>query len=578
MEFVGKRNNILDRILFIVFIVFFFILLLGAKSIVCADNTGISTFATIDGSELIQDEEGGDYTYKIKYTYHAPNKVLNGEILMPKECYNGTYEYWSLWVDTYGEPRLIRSDKGQQQRFSCESYTTASSNWASVKATISCNSSCIYDSAYSGGKWSSWDFDGSKFTSYYLLPSCFLFSNNVDVVYYDSGVVRPIKNCVFYGSSPKVVELSDERFKVALGTMYDGYTFTGNDDFVTVYNTQIIDLYISMKDITDTDGNYFWSITYSALEKYMEDDEEYGKILNIPLGEVEVNGAPFNYYKDHEYQFDFSTSGYNFISLGSVNCKYVYYDEYSFSQNYVYGTGQVITDDPNKPMEDMKNEIIESNKELQNTISGQTDAIKEGNETNKGIWGSIKEMLSYINPLSENFFVYKLIELLVDAIKSLFIPSNDFLANWFSELNDTFADQFGILYYPVSVVVSFLSSLNDTLTASEPIINVPAFKFNFFSHDVNIWDSFSYNFNDMLSNDSIKTAHTYYLLFVNVIFTIGLIAYAGKICTEIFGGVDNTLDNYLNNTEDAQLRRYTQKQNIRSQYNANKINSMRKGR
>ena len=43
---------------------------------------------------------------------------------------------------------------------------------------------------------------------------------------------------------------------------------------------------------------------------------------------------------------------------------------------------------------------------------------EEANQTNKNIFETIKEVLSYINPFSENFFVYKLIELLINAIKS----------------------------------------------------------------------------------------------------------------------------------------------------------------
>lgn len=204
--------------------------------------------------------------------------------------------------------------------------------------------------------------------------------------------------------------------------------------------------------------------------------------------------------------------------------------------------------------------------------------LEEQNKTNKGIWETIKDILSYINPFSENFFVYKLVELLVEAIKGLFIPSDDFFSNFFSDLNDNFADQFGILYYPVSIIIEFLSSLDNVLVASEPIINVPAFNFNFFGANANVWDAFSYNFNDLLANESFKTAHNYYLFFVNVMLTVGLIALAGKICTEIFGGVADGVESYFDTTEDSQIRRYAKAQNVKSRYNANRRQNIERNR
>lgn len=43
----------------------------------------------------------------------------------------------------------------------------------------------------------------------------------------------------------------------------------------------------------------------------------------------------------------------------------------------------------------------------------------------KGFFEAIGNILSYLNPFSENFFGYKIIELLKDALKFLFIPSED---------------------------------------------------------------------------------------------------------------------------------------------------------
>lgn len=81
------------------------------------------------------------------------------------------------------------------------------------------------------------------------------------------------------------------------------------------------------------------------------------------------------------------------------------------------------------------NKIIESNNKTQ-------DAIKENTETNKNIFQKIGDIFNLLNPFSENFFAYKLVELLLNMLKSLFIPSDDFFNNWLADLNDYFGDRF----------------------------------------------------------------------------------------------------------------------------------------
>lgn len=89
-------------------------------------------------------------------------------------------------------------------------------------------------------------------------------------------------------------------------------------------------------------------------------------------------------------------------------------------------------------------EDIEANRhqELINSNNKTQDAIKENTETNKSILGKIGDILSYINPFSENFFGKKLIDLLIEGLKSLFVPSDDFFSNWFDDFNSWLGDRF----------------------------------------------------------------------------------------------------------------------------------------
>lgn len=66
------------------------------------------------------------------------------------------------------------------------------------------------------------------------------------------------------------------------------------------------------------------------------------------------------------------------------------------------------------------------------------------------------ELLSYINPFSENFFVYKLIELLGDLLKWLFIPEN----NPFNELSSKFDEKFAFIEQ-IKILINDLLGFNN---------------------------------------------------------------------------------------------------------------------
>lgn len=157
---------------------------------------------------------------------------------------------------------------------------------------------------------------------------------------------------------------------------------------------------------------------------------------------------------------------------------------------------------------------------------------EEANQTNKNIFETIKEVLSYINPFSENFFVYKLIELLVNAIMSLFIPSDDFFTNWISNMNDWLSDRLGALYYPVDLVVDFLERISSLDESGSAVISGDGFEFM----GAKLIPAFSYDLNSLLTNDVLKNIHDIYLTIVDVILYLCLIVLAKNTFVDIFGG------------------------------------------
>ena len=166
--------------------------------------------------------------------------------------------------------------------------------------------------------------------------------------------------------------------------------------------------------------------------------------------------------------------------------------------------------------EELQNKQDQTNQKLDE----QTNAIKESNETNKGIWETIKDILSYINPFSENFFVYKLIELLLEAIKSLFIPSDDFFSTYFTDLKDWFSDRLGFLFYPFELIIDILNKILN-IDFENPIFNIPDIHEPFTNKK--IISATTFNLNDLLTNNTLKTVHDIYLILLDAFIVFGLV-------------------------------------------------------
>lgn len=81
-------------------------------------------------------------------------------------------------------------------------------------------------------------------------------------------------------------------------------------------------------------------------------------------------------------------------------------------------------------------------------LSGVSSALSS-------IFSTLGNILSYLNPFSENFFVYKLIELLGDLLKALFIPSEERL----TAIGDTVKSKFG-----------FIDTIKDTINTMHNLI------------------------------------------------------------------------------------------------------------
>lgn len=99
-----------------------------------------------------------------------------------------------------------------------------------------------------------------------------------------------------------------------------------------------------------------------------------------------------------------------------------------------------------------------------------TNKLDEAENTRKGILGKIGDLISYINPTSENFFVYKLIELLVNALKSLFIPEDLSFLNTFK---DTISNKLGFIASIPIQIIDFILDLPNAVFEEVNTLHFP---------------------------------------------------------------------------------------------------------
>ena len=175
---------------------------------------------------------------------------------------------------------------------------------------------------------------------------------------------------------------------------------------------------------------------------------------------------------------------------------------------------------------------------------------EEQNKTSKGIWDSLKEVLSYLNPFSENFFVYKLIELLIEGLKSLFIPGENFFTDWLQDLNDYFSETLGILYYPFDLLIDFFTRIGEIDESKTAVISWPNFEFM----GANLIKAGSYDLYSLINdNDTFKTIHGIYLTFTDIILWIGVIFLGSNCLRTIFGGMTGDIVDGLTGNENRKI-------------------------
>lgn len=115
-------------------------------------------------------------------------------------------------------------------------------------------------------------------------------------------------------------------------------------------------------------------------------------------------------------------------------------------------------------------------------------------------------------------------------IKSVFLPSDEFLSTYFNDLYEWFCDRLGFLSYPLQLFVNILNRIL-SINFGEPVINIPDIH-EPFTNEIFIHAT-SFNFNSLLTNDTLKTVHDIYLILVDAVIIFALVNLAKNKFEEV---------------------------------------------
>ena len=332
-------------------------------------------------------------------------------------------------------------------------------------------------------------------------------------IYYTDGKQKT-DDKAFYKSSPKgpyIVNSLDNLSSWKFDNLWVDY---GSYD-----TTQTLYLHICKKniDVPVSNSSYYtdYVIALSTNGKYYESYED-GQVYYFSIPK---DNLPFTVSAGDKIIFYLSSSANN---LGGAYSSDKPLKDSSILDTKTFTVGTSYTDeDKQKDYQD----------KISSSLDDQKQAIEENTKTNKNIFEKLGDILSYINPFSENFFGKKLVELILDGLKGLFVPEDGFFDTYFSDLKNWFSDRLGFLWTPFDIIIEILNKILN-INFSEPIFHIPEINEPFSGSK--LISEYDYNLNSLLDNDIFKNIHDIYFIGVDAVIIFALINLARRKIEEVF--------------------------------------------
>lgn len=189
-----------------------------------------------------------------------------------------------------------------------------------------------------------------------------------------------------------------------------------------------------------------------------------------------------------------------------------------------------------------------------NRIDDTNNKLDEAENTRKGIWETIKSIPSTIGNFFTDLgnkisgFFKELLEGIIQALKDLFIPGENYFSTWYNDFKDYMEQKLGFLLTPFSIFIDFIETYSNLSSSSDIVINIPDITVpNFEEHKIVSATSFNWS-QTLKSKTSLLNLWNLYLDFIDVFLILNFIGLCEKTYNRIFGGDTSNYEYYT--TED----------------------------
>lgn len=273
----------------------------------------------------------------------------------------------------------------------------------------------------------------------------------------------------------KAAQISSDSFGLTLDNNNLPYTFVLNNStkkmnvLLYSYESQKNYTYLVF-DVCSTGGFENLKVSNTAYTSYFNDNSAIGVWTgqNCTVGsysgsfyKMQIQVGKFSDFDDAGELYVGSYLQFSFS--GKYNAFYKFSDAYLSDVDVV--TPLLNASNDSKKQQEIINKQTETNSKLDDVKSKQDEA----ENTRKGILATVKDVLSNIINLPK-----KIVEFLIDALKSLFVPTDDQL---YEIVNDSkeLSENFGFVGEAVAFFLNIFTSLLGMVNANG-CIEMPAFK------------------------------------------------------------------------------------------------------
>lgn len=198
---------------------------------------------------------------------------------------------------------------------------------------------------------------------------------------------------------------------------------------------------------------------------------------------------------------------------------------------------------------------------IQGSVDNTNKKLDQAENTRKGIWETIKSIPGIIGNFFDNLgtkigsffdnlatkignFFKDLLDGIIEGLKKLFIPEDDYFKNWFDDFKTYFEEKLGFIATPFTIIIDFVNSYLNLSSSNDIIIDVPDITVPNFEEN-KIVSATTFNWSQTLrSKQALNALWQLYLSFIDVYLILNFINLCENKYNRIFGGDTSNYEYY----------------------------------